>query len=241
MNLSKLFFTVLSILCFGCSTRGQNFSYSTKTYSIEKNIKIDMKIHGNYISFYPYLFEFAIRVKQFDSVFSAGEKKSSVTFDTSNIYIIDITKKMFFEFDSFTANAKIISSGQFQDKKTGVAFKENKAIEAETGFKKDLLRDTTVFGKKLSYYSSVEKNVENADSVITQIYFLKQPNFVSVHDISNRLVKDRLYNMAGFKVHLLQQNVSISNELEEFRTLNPSEERICKGMINTMIASKKHD
>ncbi|MES2371764.1 MAG: hypothetical protein V4557_04230 [Bacteroidota bacterium] len=199
-----------------------------------------MRIHGNYISFSPYLFEFNIRVNQYDSILdNTGQKMSSITFDTASIYLIDINKKLFFEFDSFKTNAKLISSGQLQNKKYGAKLKENKAIEADTAFTKDLLRDTIVFGKKLSYYSSVEKNVNNADSMITHIFFLKNPNFISIHDIPNRLVKDGSYSMVGFSVHLIEQNVSVSNELEVFQPLNQFDEKICIGIINTMVASKK--
>ena len=223
----------MAFLCFGCSIQGQNFSYSTKTYGIEKNIKTDMKIHGNYISFPPYLFEFTMRVNQYDSILpNTGEKISSFTFDTANIYLIDVNKKMFFEFDSFTTNAEIISSGQLKNKKYGVSCKENTAKEADTALTKDLLRDTIAFSQKLSYYSSVEKNVNNADSMITHIFFLKNPNFISIHDIPNRLVKDGSYSMVGFSVHLIEQNVSVSDELEAFRPLNQFDEKICTGMIN---------
>lgn len=240
MKLFNLFFVVLTFLCFGCSIRGQNFSYSTKTYSIEKGIKTDIKNHGNYVSFPPYLFEFNIRVNQYDSIQSrTGQRMSSVTFDTASVYIIDPTKKLFFEFDSFRINAKLISNGQLKDKKFGIAFKENSTTGVDTAFKKDLLRDTVVSGKRLVYCSSVEKSVDNTDSVLTHIFFLKKPNFISFHDVPNRLVKDRTYSMVGFSVRLVKQHLSVSSELEELRTLNRFEEKICTGMINAMAASNK--
>lgn len=240
MKLLNLFFTVTAFLCFACSTWGQHFSYNTRTYGIEENIKTDIKIHGNYISFTPYLFEFNFSIAQYDSIQpNTGQKMPFFTFDTAHIYLIDTNKKLFFEFDSFKTNAKIISSGQLQNKEFGALFKENRVIEADTAFTEDLLRDTIAFGKKLSYYSSIEKNVNNSDSVITHIFFLKQPNFISIHDIPNRLVKDGSYSMVGFSVHYIEDNLTISNELEDFRVLNRFEEKICVDMINTMSASIK--
>jgi hypothetical protein len=240
MKMINLFFTVLASLCFGCSMQGQNFSFSTGTYVVEKNIKKDMRIHGNYISFNPYLFEFNISINQYDSILqNTGQKMSFFTFDTSSIYLIDVSKKLFFEFDSFKTNAKMISSGQLQDKKFGAMLKENKKIEADIGLTKDLLRDTVAFGKKLSYYSSVEKNVNNADSVITHIFFLKKPNFISIRDIPNRLIKDKSYSMVGFSVHMIEQNSTVTEELENIRSLNQSEEKICADIINAMLAFKK--
>jgi hypothetical protein len=79
---------------------------------------------------------------------------------------------MFFEFDSFKTKPKMIPSGKLQDKRFGTIFKENKTIEADTIFKENLLRDTVVFEKNLRYYSSIEKNVYGADSVITHIFLL---------------------------------------------------------------------
>ena len=180
-----------------------------------------------------------MRVKQYDSVLQTGERFSSVTFDTADVYVIDPAKKLFFEFDSFKTNARIISSGQLHNKKFGVLIENKAATEADSIFNGDLLRDTVVSGNKLLYFSSVEKNIRNADSAITHIFFLKAPNFISIHDIPKRAVKDGSFNMVGFNIHLIEQNVSVSNELEEFRTLNRFEEKICTGMINTMLASKK--
>ncbi len=237
MKIINLFFAIMILLCFGCSMQSQHFSYSTRTYSIEKNIKTDMKIHGNYISFKPYLFEFNIRVNQYDSVQqNTGQIMSFFTFDTASIYLIDVNRKMFFEFDSFKAKAKMISSGELQNKKFGTIFKENKAIETDTIFKKSLLRDTVVFGKNLQYYSSIEKNVNNTDSVITHIFFIKNPHFISIQDIPNRLIKDESYSMIGFSVHLIEKDLTITNELEDFRILSRFEEKVCADMINTMLA-----
>lgn len=240
MKLLNLLIVVPTFLFFSCSVQGQNFSYSTKIYSIENNIKTDMRSHGSYISFPPYLFEFNIRVHQYDTVDSnSGQQVFGVTFDTGTVYIIDPIQKMFFEFNSFQPDAKIISRGQLQDKTLGVLIKENAAIEANTSFTKDFLRDTVAYGRKLLYYRSVEKDVHDADSVITSIFFLNQFNFISVHDIPNRIMKDRSYNMIGFYIHHVPRNESVSHELEELRPLNEIEEKICMNMINTMLASRK--
>lgn len=240
MKLRKLIFTVSAFLFSICSILGQNFSYSTKGYSTQNKVKTDIKNHGNYISFPPYLFEFNITLQMYDELHAiTGHKTSPATFDTGSVYVIDAAKKIFFEFNSFEANAKIISSGPLQDKKFGVSITENAEVEAATGLTEDLLRDTVAFGKKLSYYPSVEKNANNQDSVITCIFFLKQPNFISIHDIPNRLVKDRLYSMVGFHLQHLELDESASVELEELRALSELEEKICDGMIKTMLAFKK--
>jgi hypothetical protein len=196
-----------------------------------------MKIHGNYISFKPYLFEFNIRVNQHNSIRqNTGQSLVHFTFDTSNIYLIDVNKKLFFEFDSFKSNAKMISSGQLQNKNFGAILKENKSIEADTFFKKSILRDTVIFGKNLYYYPSFQKNVNNSDSVITNIYFMKNPYLISIHDIPNRLMKDESYSMVGFSVHLIEKELTVTDELENFRILTRFEEKICVDMINKMRA-----
>lgn len=235
-------FTVIIFLSCGCSLLGQHFSYSNKMYAIdiENDTKTDMKIHENYISFKPYLFEFNIRVNQYDSIDQhSGQRLFRFTFDTASIFLIDISKEMFFEFDSFTTEAKLLSSGKLQEKKYGTQFSEKKQLEADTFLKKSLLKDTTLWDKKLFYYSSVQKNLQNADSVITHVFFIEKPHFVSFHDIPNRLMKDELYSMVGFSVHLLDKHQKVTNELEKLRDLNRFEEEICVKMIDSMLASTK--
>ncbi len=234
----SLFYLILFCAC--CSSQVHNFSYSSKLYSTQKNIKEDMKAHGEYISYKPYLFEFNIGLNQIDSINEKTNNRSTFfSYDTISVYLIDPNKKMVFEFDSFKVNSNIISKGQFEDKKTGVHIVENNTIKDSTILKGNALKDTLIWGKKLLYYSNVQKNSKNADSVIVTIFFINDSNFISIHDIPNRLIKDELYNMVGFKIHRVETNESVSEELEEVKKLSSSDEKICADMISRMHASTK--
>lgn len=242
MKLIALLFSVTIFLYTGCSLQRQNFSYTNKTYAIDSNYntKTDMKIHGNFISFNPYLFEFNIRITQYDSIDQhTGKRVFHYVFDTANVYLIDINKKAFFEFDSFTTKAKLLSTGKLQEKKYGTQFPENNSIETDTLFTPDLLKDTALWGEQLLYYSSIQKNTNNIDSVVTYIFFIKKPNFISFHDVPNRLIKNDSYSMVGFSIHLLEKNQKVTNELEELRNLTRSEEEICNRLVNIMQTSNK--
>ena len=242
MKPTILFLTVIIFLFNGCSLQGQNFAYSNKMYAIDINYdtKTDMKIHECYISFNPYLFEFTIRVNQYHSIDkNTGDRIYHFTFDTANIYLIDVEKNTFFEFDSFTTKAKLLSYGQLQEKKYGTRFNEKKQLQDDAFLKESSLKDTVLWGKELLYYASIQKDTHNVDSVITHVFLIKKDNFLSFHDVPNRLMKDKLYSMVGFSIHHLEKNQKLTNELEELRNLTHSEEEICKRLVNIMLTSNK--
>jgi len=240
MKKGTILLIVIIFFYSGCSTQIHNFSYSSILYSIQNNIKTDMKSHGNYISYKPFLFEFNIRANQINSLDEkTGKIFTFFSFDTMSVHLIDTNEKMFFEFDSFKINSKIISNGEIQNKKTGVSLVENNAINDDTTFRGNVLKDTLVWGKKLLYYSSGLKNIKNADSVITTIFFIKKSNFISIQDIPNRLIKDELYSMIGFSVHLVEKNEYVIQELDDIKILTMNDDKICADMVKRMLAFTK--
>lgn len=223
---------MLLFICCALSKSNHNYSYSSKVYLVNNYYKTDLKIHGNYISYKPYLFEFNIRVNQYDSLDQySGKSRNYFIFDTASIFLIDYKNSQFFEFDSFNQEAKIISQGKLEDKKSGVVLKRNQTIDSDSTFQINHLKDTLIWGKKLLYHVSTQKKLNGMDSLITHIFFIKNPNLISIHDIPSRLIKDTNYGMVGFNVHQVEQNTSISNELEEFRQLTNDEEMICKKFL----------
>lgn len=231
---NKIYFSLFLISVFfitNCKTASKNFSYKISTYSIENNTKTNQVYLSSYlISFNNYLFEFNVGVSTIDSIFSESNKSNRhYKYDTLSVFILDSKNRFFYEFDKFENDNKLLNSGMFSKKLSGMRLADTSQKLTKVLYEKKM-HDTILWNTKLHYIIDIQKNLKNKDSVNAFIFYLKNKNFTSLYDLMSAKYNDE-YSMIGFSYNFIEQKQTLEGTLDNLRPLTRLEEEICFGMI----------
>lgn len=224
---------ICSTLLFisGCVEQAKNFSYESIVSTTEPNISDDLSIHSYFLSFNTYLFEFNVRVTKYDSILGGSNQIfRRVEYDTLSLFVLAPDTRMYYEFNTFDTNNKLIASGPFSKKPAGMRLLDT--VQKSTESKYEItLKDTMLWNQKLYYFSEIQKDRSNQDSVLANVFFLKEKNFTSLYDLMTTKFVNPSFSMVGFSYHYIEQKIVAQSVLKNLRPLTSKEEAICSSIV----------
>ncbi len=122
-------------------------SYETRSYTGSKGLLNDMQSTSRFLSHGDGLLEFRLKNSFLDSLTPTGERKTyKVLYDTIACYYLDLRTTRYFEIDCFSVKHKIIGTGRFSDKPSGVPITNDPKF-LDHDMIPNSVRDTVVEGK----------------------------------------------------------------------------------------------
>jgi hypothetical protein len=228
------------IFCFnyGCLSTEKAVSYTISNYIIESDASKRIEFDKHFISYKGMLLEFNTTVVE-DATYKIESKETIVKrrVDTLSVYLLDSKLRCFYEFDGFNKHAKQISNGKFSKKKWGMTISDT-IINGTSFLIERTLADTVLNQQKLYYYKDIHKGVSGKDSAISNIYFVKKSNFVSIYDLilANHFKPD--YSMVGYSVFLIESNTIGVASFENVKMLNNLQVDVCNHYLKVIAKSK---
>ncbi|TAE13385.1 MAG: hypothetical protein EAZ47_07940 [Bacteroidetes bacterium] len=209
----------------------KHFCYQQITSSAADVNNDKYAIHNNLISFDKYLFEFNVGPRIIDSM-NAGSTKifRTIRYDTLSVFVLNSEDRNFYEFDTFAVTCNLLGHGPFSNKSAGMKLADTMQKPLQAFYEKKM-QDTTLWNQRLFYFSDIQKNRNNEDSVRAYIFFLKQKNFTSLYDLMTAKYIDPNFNMVGFSYKFIEQNITAESVLKNLRPLTSKEEEICSSIV----------
>ena len=232
MFMSKaIIFQVTGLVIFflyGC--KGANeiyYSYKSNWYTNDTEKRFITS--SSLISYGDYLFEFIKKTNIENELRGESDSvTSSIYYDTTGIYLLGGENRLYYEFDTFAFENKIVTVGKLSEKKIGQLYPD--PISSE-----EIIYSTpvdTVINNIICFYSTVVPRNRNAmDSTDVKVILLKKPNFNSLYKIGGGEFPDKDYCIVGFNVYSFKNNDGFVQEVDALRPLTEKEKSICKSMI----------
>jgi hypothetical protein len=230
-NLSCILLALCFVLFYSCKTEEKYFAYRINLTYLVDTIETDYRAASDIISYKPYLFEYKLKTIVNNSIYGSPQKIIQTWYyDTIGIYLINPKQRTFVEFDGFKKNATIQHSGKFSEKKTG--FRLIDSVPFVKPLSADLkIRDTMAWGRKLYYLQQTAKNMQGEDSVIVNLFYIKNPYIESLFDIDAIPFPDTNHSIIGLTMHLVEQKQTATMKLEKLRPLTKEEKKICEELV----------
>ncbi len=226
-----LLLSVIVIHSF-CKVSKNNYSYGLSVELYKNNILVKEIQWPNHLLIYNnYLFEFNIAISNKESYHQSSKIHTIETkYDTLGVYVLSPNERKFFEFDTFATTNKLITYNLFSKKPFGQKMYDS--VLKSSYNKNQNLSDTTIWGHHLYYFKHTQKNKQEKDSIISFLYLLKKPGFLSLLEVTNgAYYPDRNYCLIGFSILDIKSNELLLCKLEDLRRLSREEEQICASMI----------
>jgi hypothetical protein len=214
-----------------------SYSYMSSNYGIENGDKKDLGITSRLISYNDYLFEFKVKKNTIDTTFMESNRVvTRIYYDTLGVYLLSHRNKLYFEFDTFSLNHKIVRVGNITDKAFGQKFVYLKDTISDF-YRGKVPKDTTIYGQHYFHIDSMLKNKDGQDSILSKMLLFKNPNFMSVYKMEGNNFADKEYSVVGYHIHYYANNIDVFGIVEGLRPLDKEEEKICALMIKKSLNS----
>jgi hypothetical protein len=236
-----LLFTILYIKLESCIPSYESgYSYSTMIYEIKNNKKTETSLSGSLISYDKHLFEFIERRNYNEEINGETHEiiRSSLTFDTTSVYVVPIDSEFYFKFDSFSNKSIMVNYGKLDNKSEGFTFAPSQ-INTSEKIPETRLKDTLFSKMKAFYFDSTISGSTGKDSIIAKIFFIKNADILTVHRIYESNLIHGKYSLAGFYYHYIERDISILETMKDIRLLTTTERKICDRMIEKISKSTK--
>ncbi len=221
--------TILAIqFLFGC--KGSNeiyYSYKSNWYTIDT---VKRFITSNsLISYGDYLFEFKRTTKVINELRGESDSvTSSIYYDTTGVYLLGDKNRLYFEFDTFALENKIVKTGKLFQKPFGQLYPDSISSE-EVIYSTPV--DTVINSINCFYSRVVPRNRNGRDSADVKVILLKKPKFNSLYKIGGGKFPDKDYCIVGFNAYSFKNNDGFVQEVDALRPLTEKEKSICKSML----------
>lgn len=227
LNKLLVFALVIPILP-GCRiTKNMFFSYKVDSYTTDttKHLLTSSRI----ISYGDYLFEFKLRTNIESVVYrDTDSATTSIDYDTIGVYLLGEKNEIYYEFDTFTINNKIVKTGRLFEKEFGHKYPVSDSIR----FKADPIFypvDTIINKINCFYVPIVSGNTGN--SVEIKVILIKKRNLNSLYKIGGAKFPDKNYCIVGYNVYSFEKKEGFVQEINTLRPLTEKEQKICESMI----------
>ena len=221
-------FLLIFIFSLCCTASKDGYSYNTVTYVIGQSKQ--PLYYDNLITYGDYLFEFR-RVKSVRTTMHGDSSgATSIDYDTVGVYLLLGTQRLFYEFDSFALNGRIIQVGKLEDRPDGqkISF-SNKGTNSHSSYgplKKVVINNISCF-----ITGVIPENKTGVDSITQKVLLLKNPTFNSLFKLSGIKYPDSNYCIVGFQMYDSKHKESLNQEIESMRPLSRKEKEVCANMI----------
>lgn len=232
MNVQKkIYFIICMSLLVSCSASKENYySYKINNYYLIENLKT-IYSSSSLISYGNYLFEFRNRLNISETI--KGEvKKSSQFYDTLGVYLMTTNKKVYYEFDKFSKNGKLIKNGNLEEKPTGVKFSFKSADTTASNFiysfpRKEIINNIDCFTTEV-----VPTLKTKQDSIIHKMILIKNPKFNSLFKVNGMNFTDKNFCIVGFTYFNKNTNQTFAQEIEAILPLTESQKKVCEQLVS---------
>lgn len=230
MNKAILFQVIGLVIFFLYGCKGANeiyYSYKSNWYAYDTEKRFITS--NSLISYGDYLFEFKKRTNLEDGFRGESDSvTSTIHFDTIGVYLLGGKNRLYYEFDTFAFENKIVKAGKLSEKKFGQLYPDPISSE-EIGYSAPV---DTVINNIICFYSTVVPRNRNAiDSTVVKVILLKKPNFNSLYKIGGGEYPDKDYCIVGFSAYSFKNNDGFVQEVDALRPLTEKEKSICKSML----------
>ncbi len=236
MNFYKFSFLVfysLMVMTLGISCisiKNQHYSYTLNLYRLDTSKKLLSVSH--LISYGNYLLEFRLRtINNSTQHGEFGNKITVTTYDTIGVYLLQNNSKIYYEFDSFYLETKIIKAGNITEKEFGRHFSEETYA---TNNDDSSLFDTPIKCKINNiecYTTAIKSKFPGTDSIEFKLILIKYRNFNSFYKINGIEYKDKEYCIIGTLLFHKLKKEGFAEEITNLRLLTNIERKICDNMI----------
>ncbi len=221
--------TILAIqFLFGC--KGANeiyYSYKSNWYAIDT---VKRFITSNsLISYGDYLFEFKKTTKLINELRGESDSvTSSIFYDTTGVYLLGDKNRIYYEFDTFAFENKIVKTGKLSEKTYGQLYPDSISTE-EIIYSTPV--DTVINNINCFYSTVVPKNIDGRDSAEVKVILLKKPKLNSLYKIGGGEFPDKDYCIVGFNAYSFKNKDGFVQEIDALRPLTEKEKSICNRML----------
>jgi predicted RNA-binding protein len=228
---NRIVIVIVCCLMISCNTSKIPFyKYTTNIYSIDTVYAKNLVTSSCFISCGKWLFEFKIKIKNYQEVVGYELVKDSTKYDTVGVYVLSAQTKQYYEFDTFALTSNLVKKGSFESKESGnrISFAPN---SDSTKFNYGPLKDTVI--NHIQSYTSIlapSNNVVN-DSFFQQIFLLKQPGLNTLYKFMGIEYTDKRYCVIGFNQGLTFIKQAVVDEIIDLRILTERERAICTSML----------
>lgn len=221
------------MLFFGSCTLRKGYSYTQKTLIEFDTIQKKTILNDHMISYGSYLFEFKIGIYRNDTFnIISKTQTSNQRIDTFGVYLLDPIEKKYFEFKSFSSSSKILSKGNLSQKPSGFKLSDSTNPNYFKLFEKEILRDTILWGGKLSYFKYHELNNQKKDSIVSTILFTKNLNINTKFDYYySKFIKPKT-SMVGYISENINNKERLVSTFENVIPIDKKSNKICRDLIN---------
>lgn len=224
--------TILIIqLLYGCKISKEiYYSYKSNWYSIDTVKRFVTS--SSLISYGDYLLEFIreTNIKN-ELIGESGIITSSVCYDTTGVYLLGDEKRVYYEFDTFAIENKIVKVGKLSEKSLGQLYPDSDSMAGEEIIYSNPV--DTVINNITCFYSTVaSRNKNREDSIGVKVILLKKPKFNSLYKIGGGEFPDKDYCIVGFYTYFFKGSGGAVQEVDALRPLTEKEKRICESMIS---------
>lgn len=222
---------LFSFFLISCSTtKSLYYSYKTNFYTIDTGKHLFFS--SSLISYGDYVLEFRKETKIKSSLDLLSQTStSSETEDTVGVYLLVSTNQLYYEFDTFAIQNKIVQTGKLSDKPYGETFgpKDEKIYSK---FKFAPLEQTVINGINC-YYSEILSNTNKAcsDTVKMKMLLVKNASLNSLYKVNGSKYTDKNYCIVGMNLYYINQKQGLTEEIDALRPLTEKEKNICESMV----------
>jgi hypothetical protein len=218
----------------------KGFSYNVSSYFIKEN-KIDtIPFHGDFISFKGYLFEFKTIYRSasgitLDLKTGAETLNENSWIDTVGIFVLDGTKRTFYEFSSFSDTCLFVRKGKISKKGSGIQFSDTlSTMQRDNCILEGDLRDTIINTQHVLYTGFSQKaKIEPKVSILNagKMYFTKEKDFVTYFTFEIGSLTKENYPIVGVEGFVADKQGIFKMMLEDIKPLTPNQEKICNHLV----------
>jgi hypothetical protein len=224
------FFLPIVIFIFSCSQNKVIYSsYKVNTYLTDTSVRF-LRV-SSLISCGEYLIEFKLLTNiETEIKMQYGSQTQKQSYDTIGVYLLKTKSDKYFEFDSFSLEAKIIKTGLLHEKETGTKGVSKLPDTLPKGVFFTVPRDTSINGIKC-YQTELASSFSPVTDTSFSILLIKEKNFNSLFRIFGSEFVDKRYCIVGSSLFYKKEQAGFYDEIEGLRPLTITEENICESMI----------
>ena len=213
---------------YGCtSPKDTYYSFRVGTYALD-TVK-NFVYFDNLISYGNYLFEFRNKIT-YSTIMHGNVDSTTISYDTIGVYLLSGKNKLYYEFDTFAFNNKVVKVGKLTEKEMGFKFTfpppDSTSDLSYAPVKKVILKNINYFVSEV-----VRSDKTKNDSMQSQAILVKNKNFNSLYKMNGVKFIDSNYCIVGFYFYDLKKKEGLLQEIESMRPLTKMEFDICANMV----------
>jgi hypothetical protein len=221
----------------GC-TQTKSIFYSYKINSFIIDSTKHLLTSSSFVSYGDYLFEFKNIVHQKTQILGSSfgsHTDITIKFDTIGVYLLSNKSKLYYEFDTFALENKVLKTDKLINKEFGEHFTSSDTLPLLPQTKQYLFSqpsETKINNIKCFYTDVIPKDKTLKDTANVKMLLIKNASLNSIYKIKGLFFDDKDYCIVGVKVSHSNPDEGFIQEIEALRPLTEEEKNICSLMVS---------